>query len=532
MDPGWADQPLHRSARLRQFAVAGQQYAHTSAVPLAYLGGTPRLMGLLDEFTTPRTPASLGPLDAATEHFLATLLKVGILVAAERPDPVHALRPSTAAAAGLYLYPTNSCNLRCTYCYAVSGPDAGPRLSAEHALIAVDDFFAGLGDQVRSVTLRFHGGGEPTTNFGVMRAAWSQFARHAQERGLHAGVSTITNGTFGPSVLRELSQPQWQVLVSYDGPRQSIQRPTAVDRDSRDRVVANLRALAAAGKHVTTRATLTRAGLASMVELVDDAAEIGIATVQVEPASVVGRGSDLRDGAPDALEFAETFLAAFEHGLRVGVALTTAAWSHARVGDGRYCGAIQGARGLTPDGFISACTEVVDGANPDDPFLVGRLAGLRLELWPTRTSALADRTGYRLASCAQCFMVDTCAGGCASRARAQCGSPWERDLTNCQISQHVNPLMMAAIADGRLVPDDGWQPVIAELQPGQSVLADVAGRVVALVPPFARRAWNSDPRRRPLFAGPGGSSSFFHLPDEEAGSGDLWARSRQGLAGS
>lgn len=511
MEPGWAVAPLRRSDGLRRFSVAGNQYAHTSAVPLAYLHGTPALMDLIEGLATPQPLPDLNP---ATQQFLATLVQVGVLVAAERPDPIHQLRPDPGASAMLYLYPTNSCNLRCTYCYAVSGPDAGPRLSGEHALLAVDDFFARLGEQVRFVTLRFHGGGEPTTNFGVMRAAWSHFAAQAQARGLRAAASTITNGTFGPAVLRDLSQPHWQVLISYDGPRQAPQRPTAVGRDSRDRAIANLRALARAGKPVATRATLTRAGLASMIDLVEDAAQVGITAVQVEPASTVGRGSDLGDGAPDPLECADAFLEGLAHGMRVGVALTTSAWSHTRVGDGRYCGAVRGARALTPDGFVSACTEVVSGSDPEDPFLVGRLDGgdRRLELWPVRSEALAQRTGPSLASCAGCFMVDTCAGGCASRARAQHGTPWVRDTAHCQMSQRINPVVMAAIADGRLVPDPGWQPITAELAPGASALPGVSGRVVALIPPFAQRAWNADPSRRPLFGPPGGSATFFHLP--------------------
>ena len=124
-------------------------------------------------------------------------------------------------------------------------------------------------------------------------------------RGLPARVTTITNGTFGPEVLRMLSAPEWGVTVSYDGPRQAAQRPTAADRDSRDQVVANLRALAATGKALSTRATLTRDGLPSLRALVDDAAEVGITRVQVEPASIVGRGSNLTDGPPDPVVFAE-----------------------------------------------------------------------------------------------------------------------------------------------------------------------------------------------------------------------------------
>lgn len=505
--------PLLLTDRLRPFAHQGRQYAHTSAVPLTYLRLSPGLDAFLQEFRTPAVPSDvLGELLGDPEHrFVHRLVRAGILRDAHRPDPVHDLRPGTAKTATLMLYPTNSCNLRCVYCYAVSGPGAGPRLSHEHAAMAVTDFFATLDPAVRLVELGFHGGGEPTTNFSVMTQSWELFQRTAADLGLRSRVSTITNGTFGPAVLRAFTEQPWRLTVSYDGPRQAAQRPTAADRDSRDRVVANLRALLAAGRQVVVRATLTRDGLPFLPALVDDAADIGLQTVQVEGASTVGRGANLLDGPPDPEQFAAAFLSAFEYGLRRGVRLTTAGWLHTRVGDGRYCGANSGMRAVTPDGYVSSCTEVCQGP-ADDPFIVGRLdtTSRRLEIWPVREQALQERTGYNLPHCSSCYMVDACGGGCMSRARAEGGDPFARDAAHCIISRTVNPHMMAAIADGRLLPDAAWQPFEAALDE----TSPIPGRLVALIPAFARSAWNADPNRRPAFPVPLSGPPFFHLPDQ------------------
>lgn len=505
--------PVRTTSRLRRFRHDGHNYAHVSGVPLTYLGLSPGLDAVLADLAKqPARLSDLSGLTPADAAFLDTLSRVGVLVDAVEPDPIHDFRGRPELTGSMYLYPTNSCNLRCIYCYATSGPGAGPRLSHEHAQLAVDDFFTTLDPQVRAVNLRFHGGGEPTTNFAVMAQAWENFRHQADARGLATSVSTITNGTFGPAVLRVLRQPEWGVLVSYDGPRQAAQRPTAADADSRERVVANLRALRAAGKFVTTRATLTRDGLPQLRAMVEDAAEVGIGQVQVEPASVVGRGANLADGPPDPLEFAEAFLDAFDHGLALGVQVTTSAWSSTRVGDGRYCGAVSGARALTPDGFVSACTEACDGTRPDDPFIVGQLdpVGRRLQIWPIRESALQQRTGYNLPSCHTCYLVDTCAGGCASRAQAQSGSAFVRDEVHCVMGRHINPRMIADLADGRLVPDVGWQPVAARLAASDSSFG--GGSVTALVPAFARHRWNADPRRRPFIPIPDDAPRFFHRP--------------------
>lgn len=450
--------------------------------------------------------------------FLEALHRLGILLDAGAPDPVHSFRGVAGASRSLTLYPSGGCDLRCVYCHATSGSPAGRRLPAGHAAVAVDDFFASLAPGAQRVALSFHGGGEPTTNLAVMEASWERFRGHAAERGLRAAALVITNGAFGPAARRTLQQPGWQVEVSYDGPLQGRQRPTASGRDSRSRVVSNLRALRDAGTLMRIRATITRDGLSALRALVDDAVEVGIRRVQVEPVSPAGRGEGLPDGPPEPEAFAEAFLDALGHALRRGVELVTAAWSHTRVGDGLYCAALAGARALTPDGFVSACSETCDGHDPADPFLVGRLdaARGRVEIWPEREALLRRRVGYDLPGCQACFLVDTCAGGCAARARTLGGDPFRRNELHCATALRVNARLLADLADGRLLPDAGWQPVEARLDPSESALPGVWGRVVALVPPFALGRWNADPDRRPFLPVPRDAPRFFHLP---AGSG-------------
>lgn len=503
--------------RLRCFDLDGRNFAHASQVPLSYLAASSALLRLLQGFAQPGY--LLDALGHAPTHadirFFDMLHRVGILLDADTPDPIHALAPKSPRSSSLMLYPTNACNLRCVYCYATSGPGAGPKLSQQHACDAVDHFFQSLDPGVVSVVLKFHGGGEPTSNFRVMEAAWQRFCAVAQQRQLKAHAQTITNGTFGAEVLRALQAPHWRITVSYDGVRQAAQRPTATDRDSHARVVANLRALRDSGKKLSIRATLTSDGLSSMRALVDEAAELGIHHLQVEPASIVGRGANMSDGPPDPLAFADAFLDALRHALPLGVALGTSAWSHARVGNGRYCAAISGTRALTPDGFLSACTEVSDGAMPADPFLVGQhLPGQRIDIWPEREAHLQSRIGYTMPHCQHCFMVDTCGGGCASRARAQSGDIFDRDAVHCTLSRQINPRLMADIAEGRLVPDPGWQPMAVELHASDSALPGISGRLVALVPPFARTRWNADVQRRPVIPAAQNAPCFFHLPAE------------------
>ena len=506
---------------LRVFSWNGRTQAHVSAVPLPFVSCGDALARALGAFEGGRTvdavadEAGLAPgaPRAAFARFAGALERAGVLCDPDRPDPVHGLRPDERRRASLYLFPTNRCNLGCVYCYASSGPAGGPPLAEDDAALAIDRFFDGIDGEVTHVQLSFHGGGEPTVALPVMRSAWRRFRAHAERRGLRARAATITNGAFGKDALDLLSEPGIDVLFSFDGPRQAAQRPTAGGRDSRARVVGNMRALAAAGTPTRARATLTRDGLDAFRALVEDAAELGIGDLQVEPASVVGRGAAIADGPPEPITFAEAYLDAFRLGLQVGVRVGTAAFNIIRVGDGAYCGAVRSSlRGVTPDGFVSSCVEATRGDDArENPFIVGRLDrdGRRVELWDDRVEALQSRTGASLPHCRSCYMVDTCAGGCMSRALAQSGTIHARDEHNCVATRRINPELASDLAEGRLVPDAGWLPFSSTLTEAETGLPGMEGRLVALVPPFARRAWLADPGRRPFVPVPPGAPTWF-----------------------
>ncbi len=100
----------------------------------------------------------------------------------------------------------------------------------------------------------------------------------------------------------------------------------------------------------------------------------------------------------------------------------------------------EGARALTPDGFVSACGERCDGRDPDDPFL-----------------------------------ADTCAGGGASRAHARTDNALARDEDFRVTSLMVNPSIMADLAEGKLLPDDPLAPRFFHFPAAESDLAEGSG---------------------------------------------------------
>ena len=141
LSTGILNRRLVLSSRLRTFKVDGRIFAHASQVPLTYLAASTGLMDVLRQFSTPgQLQTALG--SGATrddEEFFNMLHRVGILLDADTPDPVHAMMPNHAVMRSLLLYPTNACNLRCVYCHATSGPNAGPKLSRAHLMADLAD---------------------------------------------------------------------------------------------------------------------------------------------------------------------------------------------------------------------------------------------------------------------------------------------------------------------------------------------------------------------------------------------------------
>jgi hypothetical protein len=98
-----------------------------------------------------------------------------------------------------------------------------------------------------------------------------------------------------------------------------------------------------------------------------------------------------------------------------------------------------------------------------------------------------------------------------SRALAQSGTIHARDEHNCVITRRINPELAFDIAEGRLVPEPGWLPFGASLTETQTRQPALDGRLVALVPRFAQRAWLSNPDRRPFLPVPRGAPTWFQL---------------------
>ena len=312
------------------------------------------------------------------------------------------------------LFPTSRCNLRCVYCYA----DGGVKKTDMPEIIAKDaiDFVIAnaLEQKLRSAGVAFHGGGEPFVNMPLVKIAVSYARRMARKAGLRLHVSSATNGVLTTKQREWILANLSSVSISLDGPSdiQDKQRPIKSGRGSFAQVSETIRHFEDRKFSYSLRATITDDNVNRMNEIVDCVRAVSsVTTLHLEP--VVCSSRALAHGISVANEaFATNFIEARRYARTFGIALY---YSGGRCGSltEHFCGGCGTNFFVTPDGYVSACLEVVDNAAPlAKHFIYGRHTPGGFEFNKKRLGVLLRRSVHRLPACRHCFAKYNCAGDC------------------------------------------------------------------------------------------------------------------------
>lgn len=165
-----------------------------------------------------------------------------------------------APVTSLELCVTQTCNLRCVYCFGRGG-EYGQQgiMTAEAAGRAVDWLLERSGNAER-VQIRFFGG-EPFLNFPVMQVAVAHARERSRETGRRVSFVVTTNASLlDDEHIAFLRDHDFRVAVSFDGPEQvqNANRPFRNGAGSYDVVARNISRLLSAmpAGRVMCRATL------------------------------------------------------------------------------------------------------------------------------------------------------------------------------------------------------------------------------------------------------------------------------------
>jgi coproporphyrinogen III oxidase-like Fe-S oxidoreductase/pyruvate-formate lyase-activating enzyme len=267
----------------------------------------------------------------------------------------------------LTVYLSNHCNLGCRYCYVRASGKKGlsPVIEEESVMAAarwVAEVCARRGKPFRIVV---HGGGEPTTHWGLLERIVAGSRRIAEAHGIDWWGYLATNGMFPKAKARWLARHFNLIGLSCDGPPEihDRQRPQRNGHGSSARLERTMGSLMEAGARIVVRSTITPLSLEHQAELVTYLKkQLGATTLRFEPAYGVHASGSEPFGADHAKRFVKHFLAAQREATLQEADLT---FSGVRLDElhGPYCDVLRDALHLTWNGKATACFFATDGHN-------------------------------------------------------------------------------------------------------------------------------------------------------------------------
>lgn len=372
-------------------------------------------------------PDSTPVLDANGQTVLEALEKHGFFERRLYPSHEPQFRPAQVT-----LFPTNRCNLRCSYCYAQGGEGGDNNepltvMDLAAAKRAIDlvahnaQELAAEGLPYKNFLVSIHGNGEPFCAFDTLREIvfYAQDVSEALE--FPVVLNTATNGVMDEEQLEFLAANFNNVNISFDGlpSLQDAQRPLANGKGSFALVDRTMKRLAAAGVNFGIRATVTNAMIARLVEITSFVANNypSVEQLHFEPVWECGRCVTSNDSPPTAEDFIANYLAALEVAREKGIRLVYSGARQDMVTDA-FCKVSSGSFTVTPTGDVTACYEVSYKSDPrSERYFFGRYdPELGTYVFDQKTlDALAQLNVKNIPFCTDCFCRWHCAGDCAAK---------------------------------------------------------------------------------------------------------------------
>ncbi len=363
----------------------------------------------------------------------------------------------------MYLFLTQSCNLRCIYCYGNGGEyGTGGSMEKDTAFQAID-WLIEKAEKIKKVHLGFFGG-EPLLNFPLMKAVVEYAQKRTKEMGKEVAFFLTSNATLlDDEIIAFFKENQISVQISFDGPKeiQDAQRPYANGQGTYSATVPKIRKLLAAVPRTSGHSVLV--GNTDPQLIKDALQEIGFTKVSISPASLSLFSED--SAKETSTRDTQTVLHALEQEAETWLHLIqskdSAGLKNLKASSGLYglyrgmvsllhnskrphfCGAGRGLIGVSVSGDVYLCHRFVGM----EEYKLGSIFEHDLK----REEYLKNPiTCNQL--CANCFAKNYCAGGCKHDNLSSCGSITTPSEDMCRL--RCRELELAATIICNLTPED------------------------------------------------------------------------------
>ncbi len=322
------------------------------------------------------------------------------------------------------------CNLSCSYCYKedLASPKDGLKMAFETACKSIDLLLreAALRDRVNVVFF----GGEPLTNFDLIRRVVEYAEKKCLEENKIADFSLTTNATLlTPKIVGFLNTHKFGIAVSIDGPKtlHDKNRKTVGGKGTYDIVSDKVRMLLAryTARPVGARVTLTR-GITEVVNIHRHLREtfgfyeVGFAPATSADISAFNLTTDeLSEVFFQMKELGRLYLAAALRGENVGFGNLHQLMTDLHEGTRKSlpCGAGLGLLAVDAKGDLNLCHRFTGSTLPT-------FGNVDQGIDKPRLGALIEAAGKRAGTgCDTCRIQNICSSGCYHESYAKYGDP-------------------------------------------------------------------------------------------------------------
>ncbi len=339
----------------------------------------------------------------------------------------------------LSLFLTTGCTMKCAYCYASSG-EKESQISWEYIEVAVNEIIKNATEtKNKKITVNYHGGGDIGAVWPLVEETTEYIKKLAKENGLKVIFTSGLNG-----VLSDY-QREWIVCnfnsatVSLDGYSdiQNMLRPLRNGGKSFDIVHETLKYFDSRDFNYGLRSTVTNYSVKYLEDIVTFfCCNYNAKKIKMEPVFIQGRAIRNSVCMPLVSDFVEHFLKGREIASCHNRELL---YSGARFDllTNIFCMAAGSSFGVTPEGYLTSCYEVLEKSNPaSETFFYGKIENGTIIVDYERIRKLKNLTVMKKAKCEKCFAKFHCAGDCPVKSILSENNEFVRDY-RCTINREL-----------------------------------------------------------------------------------------------
>lgn len=392
--------------------------------------------------------------EAAIPLEVEKILKKLELISEIKEKKEYPKKQEPFAIVNMALLLTQSCNLRCIYCYGGGGEyGTGGSMDEKTALQSVD-WLIEQSKKVKKINIVFFGG-EPFLNFSLMKTVVEYAKQKAAKVDKSVGFSVTTNATLlDDEKISFIKEHDIHVVVSIDGPKeiQDKQRPFAGGKGSYDVIIPNIKKLLAVLPEANAHAVLVDD---EKIHIVKNALkEIGFNEVTMVPAS-----ASLFDEASEKAKLSRKL-----ESMKKEIEIEAEAWLHFTKNKNSEelknllksshiysyllaflynqkklyaCGAGLKLAAVSCSGDIYPCHRFVG----IDNYRLGNVFSNQINREKYQKSPITF-----VEECSSCFAKYLCAGGCKHDNASSCNSAFKPSQDMCNLTRYEVELAAATIS--------------------------------------------------------------------------------------